>query len=256
MDTAFNGVLFVAGSIVSSVLVLYLVRRFANVDWLRTHHEVASYFFMTLGTLYSVLVAFGIFVVWSDFKEAATNLEHEATEVADLSRLSTLMPMPLRRDISDALMEYLNSVVQDEFPAMAEGRDSQRTWNAMQKLWGAYNTDQLNTPQYQAGYAESLKHLTALSDLRRTRLLSSRGTVPDNLWILLIAGGILLVGFTYFFGHESVSSQATMTAVLAGILSFSIFLIASLDTPYSGVERVTPLPFVMELAHVAARAPK
>lgn len=256
MDTALSGVLIVGSSTVLSVLVLFLVRRFADVDRLRRYHEVASYFFLTLGTLYSVLVAFGIFVVWSDYKEAATNLQHEATEVADLSRLSTLLPMPLRKNISNGLVEYLNAVVQDEFPAMAQWRSSQRTWDAVQKLWDAYSTEQLDTPQYQACYAESLKHLTALSDLRRTRLFASRGTVPRNLWVLLIAGGILLVAFTYFFGHGSIRSQAVMTAILAGILSFSLFLIASLDTPYSGVARVTPQPFVLELAHVAARAPK
>jgi hypothetical protein len=256
MDTALNGMLIVCGSVVLSVLVLFLVRRFADVDWLRKYHEVASYFFLTLGTLYSVLVAFGIFVVWSDYKEAATNLQHEATEVADLSRLSVLLPMPAQRNISNGLMDYLNAVTHDEFPAMIEGRDSQRTWAAVQKLWEAYDSQQLDTPQYQASYAESLKHLTALSDLRRTRLFASRGTVPDNLWVLLIAGGVLLVGFTYFFGHGSVRSQALMTAILAGTLSFSLFLIASLDSPYSGVARVTPAPFALELSHVAARAPK
>jgi len=255
MDTALNGVLIVGGSAVLSVVALFLARRFSDLDALRKHHEIASNFFLTLGTLYAVLVAFGIFVVWSGFKDAGADIQHEASEVADLSRLSTLLPMPLQKNISDGLMEYLDAVVQDEFPAMAEGRDSQRTWNAMQKLWDAYDVQELK-PQYQASYGESLKHLTALSDLRRTRLFTSHGTVPNSLWILLIAGGILLVGFTYFFGHGSFRAQAVMTAVLTATLSFSLFLIASLDSPYSGVAQVTPRPFVVELEHVTARVPK
>jgi hypothetical protein len=256
MDTTLNGVLIVCGSAALSVLLLLLVRRFSDLDSLRKHHEVTSNFFLTLGTLYAVLVAFGIFVVWTGFKDAGTNLQREASEVADLSRLSALLPMPLRKNISDGLMEYLDAVAQDEFPAMAEGRDSQRTWDAVHKLWQTYDTQQLTTPQYQASYAESLKHLTALSDLRRTRLFTSKGTVPDSLWILLIGGALLLVGFTYFFGHGSFRSQAIMTAVLAATLSFSLFLMVSLDSPYSGVAHVTPHPFVVELAHVAERAPK
>jgi hypothetical protein len=256
MDTALNGVLIVAASIAVSVLVLFVVRRFSDLDSLRKHHEIASNFFLTLGTLYAVLVAFGIFVVWTGFKEAGSNLEHEASEVADLSRLSSLLPMPLGKNISDGLLEYLDAVAQDEFPAMAEGRDSQRTGEALRKLWQLYDTQQITTLQHQACYAESLKHLTSLSDLRRTRLFSSRGTVPDSLWVLLIAGGILLVAFTYFFGHGSFRSQALMTAVLAATLSFSLFLIASLDSPYSGVAQVTPHPFVVEMTQVAERAPK
>ncbi len=256
MDTTLNGVLLVAGSAALSVILLFVVRRFSDLESLRKHHEIASNFFLTLGTLYAVLVAFGIFVVWSGFKDAGTNLEHEASELADLSRLSALMPMPLRKNISDGLLEYLEAVAQDEFPAMAAGRDSQRTSVAIDKLWQSYDTQQLTMPQYQASYSESLKHLTALSDLRRTRLFANQGTVPDSLWVLLIGGGILLVGFTYFFGHGSFRSQAIMTGALAASISFSLFLIASLDTPYSGVAQVTPHPFVVEMAHVAATAPK
>ena len=110
-----------------------------------------------------------------------------------------------------------------------------------------------NTPQTQAYYSESLTHLNALADFRRTRLFTSRGTVPTSLWGLLFSGGILLIAFTYLFGHESISFQAAMTAALAGILAFSLFLIISLDTPYSGVASVTPEPFKIELQHIAAR---
>ncbi len=256
MDTPVNGVLLIGASMLFSVAGLLLVRRYVDIDWLKRHHEVASYFFLMIGTLYAVLVAFAIFVVWSDFKDAGINLEHEATEVADLSRLSTAMPDAHRKSMSMALMEYLNAVVEDEFPAMAQGRDSQRTWDAVQKLWDAYGTFRPETPQMQAYLAESLRHLIQLSDFRRTRLFASRGTVPATLWCLLVSGGILLIAFTYFLGHESVWSQAGMTAALAGILAFSLFLVLSLDSPYSGVSRVTPHAFQVELGHVAARMPK
>jgi len=256
MDTPLNGVLLVCGSMLFSVAGLLLVRRYIHVDWLKRHHEVASYFFLMIGTLYAVLVAFAVYVAWSNFNVAGTNLEHEATEVADLSRLSTAMPDPYRKNISAALMEYLNAVAQDEFPAMAEGRNSQRTWDSVQKLWDVYGTVRPENPQMQAYLAESLNHLTQLSDYRRTRLFTSRSSVPANLWCLLVAGGILLIAFTYFLGHEGVWSQAGMTAALAGILAFSLFVILSLDTPYSGVARVTPRAFQVELEHVAARVPK
>ena len=105
-------------------------------------------------------------------------------------------------------------------------------------------------------FTESLKHLTRLSDYRRTRLFASHGTVPATLWYLLLSGAVLLVLFTYFVGHESAWAQAAMTAALAGVLAFSLFLVWSLDSPYSGVASVTPQPFSLELVHVASRMPK
>jgi hypothetical protein len=251
-----NGLLVIGTSMLLSVAGLLVVRRYVNVAWLRKHHEVASHFFLMIGTLYAVLIAFAIFVVWTASKEAGTNLEHEATEVADLSRLSTAMPDPQRREITTALMEYLNSVVEEEFPNMQQGRDSQRTWNAVQHLWDVYGTSQPETARLQAYFAESLKHLTQLSDYRRSRLFASRGTVPAMLWQLLVAGAVILIAFTYSIGQESVWSQAAMVAALAGIMACSLFLINSLDKPYSRVARVTPQPFILELQHVASRMPK
>lgn len=251
-----SGVFVVGSSILLSVSGLLVVRRYVNIEWLKRHHEVASHFFVMIGTLYAVLIAFSIYVVWNASREAGANLEHEATEVADLSRLSTAMPDPLRRKITPALMEYLNAVVEDEFPDMQQGRDSERTWAAVQNLWDVYGASQAETTRLQAYFTESLKHLTQLSDYRRTRLFASRGTVPTSLKGLLLVGAIVLIAFTYLVGHESVWSQAAMTAALAGVLSFSLFLIASLDDPYSGVARVTPQPVQLELNHVATRMPK
>ena len=256
MDTSMDGVIFIGASMLLSIAGLLVVRRYVNIDCLKRHHEVAGYFFLMIGTLYAVLIAFAIYVVWSASKDAGTNLEHEASEVADLSRLSLAMPDPVGGKITAALMEYLNAVVEDEFPGMQQGRDSQRTWTAVQNLWDVYATIQPETPRSQAYFAESLKHLTELSDYRRSRLLASHGTVPATLWYLLLSGGVLLVIFTYLVGHESVWSQAAMTAALAGVLAFSLFIISSLDSPYSGVASVTPQSFRLELLHVAARMPK
>jgi hypothetical protein len=253
MDTPFHGAVFICATMVISVLGLIIVRRFANIDWLKRQHEVASFFFLMVGTLYAVLIAFAIFVVWTQFQDAGSNLEHEANQVGDLSRMSMALPDPLRQNIRLALIDYLNAVIGDEFPAMAEGRDSPRTWGAVQKLWDVYSNAEVDRPKAQLYYAESLKHLNDLSNYRRIRVFTSRGTVPPTLWYLLCSGGIMLICFTYFFGHESLRAQSAMTAGLAGILAFSLFLIEAYDSPYSGAARVTPAPLHLELQHVTAR---
>jgi hypothetical protein len=252
-ETPLGGAVFVALVMTFSVLGLVLVRRYANVDWLKRQHEVASFFFLMIGTLYAVLIAFAIYVVWTQFEAAGTNLEHEANEVGDLSRMALAMPEPMRSDIRTALLEYIHSVLDDEFPAMVDGRSSDRTWRAVENLWGVYAEAEPNTLKAQANYAESLKHLNELSNYRRIRLFTSRGTVPPVLWWLLYLGGIVLVAFTYFFGHDSVLSQGAMTAALSGILAFSLFLILAFDSPYAGAVRVDPTPFQVELQHVTVR---
>ncbi len=253
MKTPLGGVLFISLVMACSVLGLVVVRRFANIAWLKRQHDVASFFFLMIGTLYAVLIAFAIFVVWTQFQDAGANLEHEANEVADIDRMALTIHEPVRSNVRSALAEYIHAVVEDEFPAMAEGRRSERTWEALEKLWMVYADAEPSTLKMQANYAESLKHLTELTNYRRIRLFTMRGTVPSMLWHLLYLGGILLIAFTYFFGHDSILSQGAMTAALAGILAFSLFLIIAYDSPFAGVARISPAPLNLELERVMAR---
>jgi hypothetical protein len=253
METPLGGALFVALVMLISVAGLVLIRRYADIGWLKRHHDVASFFFLMIGTLYAVLIAFAIFVVWTQFQDAGANLEHEANEIGDLSRMALTMSEPMRSDVRMALANYIHAVLEDEFPAMASDRTSPRTWQAVEQLWMVYADAEPTTLKMQANYEESLRHLNELSDYRRNRLFTMRGTVPKMLWCLLVTGGIMLIAFTYFFGHESLLTQAAMTAALAGILAFSLFLIYAYDSPFSGAARISPLPFQLELQHVMAR---
>lgn len=253
MESSIGGVLFISLVMALAVAGLVLVRRFADVEWLKRQHEVASFFFLMIGTLYAVLIAFAIYVVWTQFQDAGTNLEHEANEVGDLSRMAMAMQEPMRTNIRTALIDYIHAVDEDEFPAMAEGRESPRTWQAVENMWKIYADAEPATLKAQANYEESLRHLNDLSNYRRTRLFTSRGTVPSMLWYLLSIGGVVLIVFTFFFGHDSLLSQGVMTAALAGILAFSVFLIYAYNSPFSGTARVRSRPFQLELQHVMAR---
>ena len=253
MDTPYVGTIFVCGSMLLSVLGLILVRRFVNLEWLKQHHEIASYFFLMIGTLYAVLIAFAIFVVWTQFQDAGANLEREVNAVGDLSRMAAGLPDPQHQQIRKALINYIHAVLDDEFPAMADGRESARTWAAVQQVMDAYTGATVSNAKDQVFLAESLKHLNELSNYRRMRLFTSRGTVPQLLWYLLFGGGVVLIAFTYFFGHESIAWQGAMTAALAGTLSFSLFLIVAYNGPFDGATRVSPAPYQLELEHVSAR---
>lgn len=239
MNLLLQALLFIGGSSLLSVLGLLLVRRRVTLEFLEAHHEVAGYFVTIYGTLYAVLLAFAVFAVWVDFKEAQSNFELEANQLADLYRMAQAFPEKLSTPIQDALLGYLHSVLEDEFPAMAEGHDSPRTFQALQNVWSAYLAGGPTDSKSQIFYDRSIERLNELGNYRRLRILKSHGTVPTILWCVLDAGAVLLLGFTYFFGLN-LRSQALMTATMAGFLAFSLYLIYSLNLPFAGLARVSP----------------
>lgn len=230
---------------------VHFVRRRVDQEWLKRHHEIAGYFVTTIGTLYAVLLAFAVFVVWSDFKEAGSALEREANRVGDLSRMAKALPEPLSSDVRAKLAAYVRLVLQDEFPAMAEGRDSPPTRKAMQDLWVVFRSAEVGDDKSRFYYQESVRMLVELGNYRRVRLFTTHGTVPPILWCLLWSGAVLLVCFTYFFSLPSVYSQMLMTAALAGFLTFALLLITALNNPYGGSIRVSSVPMQVELNHIS-----
>jgi hypothetical protein len=65
-------------SMVVSLLGLYLVRGLASPSWLHANNEVAGNYLQTVGTIYAVLLAFVVFVVWQQHNDTRCAVEAEA----------------------------------------------------------------------------------------------------------------------------------------------------------------------------------
>jgi len=64
-------------------------------------------------------------------------------------------------------------------------------------------------------------------------LLANEG-LPTILWVVLIVGGVIVVGFTYLFGLENNTVHTLVVASLALIISLTLFTVAALDHPFRG----------------------
>src|ERR1043166_9781046 len=93
---------------------LYLVRKKYSADILKENHEVAAIIFNAFGVLYAVVVAFVVFVTWNGYDEATKNLQLEASQVIDIFHSAKAFADPASKVIQDELIDYTNSVHNDE----------------------------------------------------------------------------------------------------------------------------------------------
>lgn len=249
MQTFILGLLVVGLSILLTHAGLRIVRRLVPLSVLETHHEVAGFIIGVLGAIYAVLLAFVVVVMWDQYGDARANVEQEANQLNDLARMAEGFSDAPRQRLLSAMRAYAESAVNDEWPTMAHGDHSPRTQAAIDDLWHAYLEVDPQTNRDNALYEESLSHLNEMSASRRLRLYASRDDLPSVIQFLLWGGGLITIAFTYFFGVKSVRSQALMTAALAGVIAFILFLILALDNPFHGYVRVSSEP----LQHVLGR---
>ncbi|HEU5432122.1 MAG TPA: hypothetical protein VFU81_10690, partial [Thermomicrobiales bacterium] len=75
--------------------------------------------------------------------------------------------------------------------------------------------------------------------------------VPPVLWLVLILGAALVIGYTYLYGVERLRAQLVMTIALTAIIALVLFVILVLDYPFTGDVRVEPDELTRALSALA-----
>jgi hypothetical protein len=231
----------------SSLIGLIVVRYVAPAPWLHANNEVAGNYLQTLGTIYAVLLAFVVFVVWQQHNETRCAVESEANDLSDFYRIIQAMTGTQR--VQDCIQAYRRAVVDEEWDAMSRGCASEKAERALEQIWQALQELEPRSGRDAILYPEALTRFNDLSDGRSHRLYCSLLRLPPSLWLLLLTNGGLVVGSMWIFGLESFSAHALMTVALAGSIGFILFLIADLDNPFWGSWLVAPDAFKRALGH-------
>lgn len=217
-----------------------LVRRHIALDHLRTNNEVAGFTFAAVGVLYAVLLAFAVIIVWQKFSEAELAAAKEAGAATTLYRLSSGLGADSGAAVRDSLTGYVRTAVAEDWPAMERSESSHVATRALDTIYAALLTFAPSDRRGTVVLAEALRQLDVLTEARRTRLVLATGAVPGVLWFVLFGGAVVTIGFTLFFGTESVRAQAMMTGILAFLIFSGVLVIVAIDHPFAGPVKVQP----------------
>jgi len=239
----------VVGSMALSVGGLVLARqaleRAYSFEELEKCNDVVGNYLQTLGSIYAVLLAFVMFVVWTQFNEARGFVEEEANEILDLFRTVRGLAEPTRSRIHEAVRAYVQIVIDTEWMALACGGPGGPGPGAvlLDQLWASVHAAEGTVEPERSVYREVLKRLDDISDVRSRRLNASRTRIPQALRVLLYAGAVTMVLSMYLFAMKSLAIHAAITAALAGAISHVMFVVEDLDSCFHGHWQVSREPF-------------
>ena len=236
-------IIVVITSTALSLLGLEIIRKKIGLERLAENHEVASFIFNAIGLIYAVLLAFVVFATWSDFDNSKKNVEKEANKLQDIFLDAQSFPQPIKKNIQNLVLEYSIKVCDDEWKTMENGEFSVTTKEAFIKLWEEFNKIDVNALPNHVAYEESYKSLNQLGEYRRLRVFDVNDTIPPLIWVIVIIGAVISIGYTYFFGSKNLRAQIMMTASLTTTISLVLLLIYILDHPFTGYNKITPDAF-------------
>lgn len=243
IPTLVLGLTLVSGAVLLSILGLLAVRRLTRRGILKEHHDVAGPIFGVLGAMYAVLLAFVVVSVWQSYDKTNANVQQEANYLADIYRDAEAFAPEFREKVARLTREYRQSVINKEWKTLARGEMSPEVENLMRQIWALYTTYEPQTFTQKSFFDESVHKLNSFRELRRQRLMDSQNGLPGLLWVVLIAGALTTVSFTFLFETGNPKGQVVMVALFSALVALILLTILLMDFPFTGDITVPFTPF-------------
>ena len=244
------GALVLAVTVAGALLLQMLAHAILPAPLRRDHTMLGAAIFSVIGTTYAVLLAFMATTAWSQYSDAQALATHEANLVGSLFTASRIMPDPQATEVRAALDAYLIQVIDTEWPAQIAGTSVTDREPLLTRLgatimrWTAASPVQANTQNLMIAYLEGIE--TA----RRGRRLASHGNIPDLVWTVLLAGGVVVVCFSFMLGGATQAIHLLMTGALVGSGVLVLLLIIGLSSPFRGTVTIRPDAYTGVLAEI------
>ena len=217
-------------------------RRFPRVDFLE-HNEVGGFIITVVGTLYAVMLAFVVSIVWQEYDASATRCAMEAADGATAWHIANGLPPSVAARTREALTSYARLMIVDEWPAMRRGQSSAR---GEILVTGLLHDLALFRP-VNAGkttvQAQMLQAIEQMHDARHQRLADNASGISPFQWMVLLLGAMITVGFCALFGLANRVIHNLMTGAVACVIAAMFVLIFELDYPFHGDLGITSAPW-------------
>jgi hypothetical protein len=202
-------------------------------EWLGLYAVVDN---NTIGAIFSAIlvmyaIALGLIAVatWGNASSASAAASHEASHIATVYRSVAGYPNPLNSDLTDSVLRYTQSIIQNVWPAQRRGEVAEDGAEILLHLWRRILELEPATDGQRIVHAEVLRDFSRLVEFRRRRVEATSYAVPGTLWAVVLIGAALSICASYLLSIQSLLVQAFLTMLLSSMIALLVFFIATTD---------------------------
>jgi hypothetical protein len=243
-----NNILIIIGCVVLATAFLFLVTRTSAGTSRKESNDFTGAVVAVIGTTYAVILAFTLAGVWTMFQQAQANEEQEANALVNVFRIASQLQDPNAKPIQKLCVRYADNALGREWPAMEKHLLPSDGEDMINQLWTLAGESQARAPVDAIAAYQLMEELRGLTQYRRIRATQVREALPGILWAVLVAGGIITVASSCFFGVPNFRFHLLQVLMLSFLVALVLVAIKDIDQPYQGVVRVEPQGFTFAAA--------
>jgi hypothetical protein len=223
---------------------LYLGLRLAGVHrFIADDAEGLGALLQIIGTLYSVVYAFAIYVIWGQFAAVENEILKESGALKDLVVFSRPLKDVARDPIVRTVRTYARGVAETEWSTLSRGEDTDTT----DRLFSAVVTSVIEVKPEgdleRAVYERLLGIANLASAHRDERLAISAKRMPKTLLLFVTMTATMILFLLLFFPFHNLALGIVSMAIATLLLFFAHFVLTDLDNPFEGTWNVRSEPF-------------
>jgi hypothetical protein len=214
-------------------------------DALQEIGEATSNLMRVVGWLFTLLLSLTFTDVVSELASLETAIEGEAAAISDIHHNLRRFDTVETRKIQTLLVDYTQAVIDDDWPALANGNLSERAETLLRQLEDAVLDLKATGATQETLWSRAIVDVDTISDYRLSRLQQARQQ-PSLVLIVVVFGYLVtMVYFGVYRPHRAVVWLISFYTVFVGVV---IYLILAMSDPFQGVTAIdaAPLEYVLE----------
>ncbi len=239
--------------LIAAFLTASMLPRF--IPTLRLEKEDMDFVIRTQGAIFSLcslVLAFSLVQVQSNFRRVDAAISAEASSINNLDRILARSGDMASPELRQYLYKYAESIVNEEWPAMQQGKSISRS----SQTFGELSSGVLHLsaqPGRQSMILDELMKITeAMAEHRDIRIEMAEVALPWIFWLIVTVALMVAMMLSGILANNSLRKIVmSCQALVLGLLASIVFIN---DQPFKGQTSVTPDALVKTMSAMQARA--
>jgi hypothetical protein len=240
--------LWSAGSALFALTGMLIASKIVKPIDLDIHQPCLDATLNIVGTLVSILLGLLVAASLNTYQTLAEDVDAEAASVAGICRLSFGLSVETREQLLRLAFNYCEQVIDDEWPAMSEGKTSIKVLDTYANLLKAIVTMNPENNRETNIQSALITSVQTLGDDRRKRTLWLKNNWTKNLMPVLIMCSLIVITFAYLYVKQGAALlHSFLICFVATALGANLGLVHLLNNPFQGDWKIQPKAFELNL---------
>lgn len=248
IPTAVSFFLFVLFIVGVALLGLFLVRLLPIRDRETIDHNTfVGIFISVISVFLGIILTFIIVGVLNNYNDAQLDSDNEAYTIYLLYQV--VSQLPDTEDTQQLIIDYLEYIINEEYPALNEGETPPRVTDLTDALRDAVFGFEPTTAQETVLYEQSIQLLEEAGELRVRRLVEANNEPSDLLTLVTVIDSVLLIIMCWLLYGNAVVHYL-ITATVGIYVGSALYLSIILSAPFRGAAGLDASPFSLSLESI------